>query len=87
MAKMRVVQVPRPNGPLELVEREVPELAEENGKPDAERKWRFPSVWPFILFDFAGLKRGKRHMATPFDPVDLRFDPPSSPNSISTSAP
>ena len=25
MAKMRVVQVPRPNGPLELVEREVPE--------------------------------------------------------------
>jgi D-arabinose 1-dehydrogenase-like Zn-dependent alcohol dehydrogenase len=25
MAKMRVVQVPRPNGPLELVEREIPE--------------------------------------------------------------
>ena len=25
MAKMRVVQVPRPNGPLELVERDIPE--------------------------------------------------------------
>jgi len=25
MAKMRVVQVPRPNGPLELVGREIPE--------------------------------------------------------------
>lgn len=25
MAKMRVVQVPRPNGPLEIVERDIPE--------------------------------------------------------------
>ena len=26
MSKMHVVQVPRPNGPLEIVEREIPQL-------------------------------------------------------------
>jgi len=29
MAKMRVVQVPRPNSPLELIERDIPEPGEE----------------------------------------------------------